>query len=131
MAPLRKRRLDAEEILAFDHLNDELLERVRVIRTNLLPPAADGMTVGNRIFLRGDRIEHRASSLLAHELVHVRQFAEMGPSRFLTQYFGAYLRNLVKYRNHHQAYLEIPFEIEARREAALWAQKTGSTIPKH
>lgn len=87
--------------------------------------------MGNVIFLRDNHIERRATSLLAHELVHVRQFAELGPSRFLTQYLTAYLRNLVTYRSHYKAYLEIPLEIEARREAALWAQKAGTTIAKH
>lgn len=131
MRTARKRHLDDEEISIFDHVGDELLARVRLIRTNLLPPAADGMTIGNVVFLRGDRIEHRATSLLAHELVHVRQFAEHGPVRFLTRYFGDYLRNLKACRNHRQAYLDIPFEIEAREEAGRWAKKVGTTIPKH
>jgi len=88
------------------------------------------MTIGNLVLLRGDRIEQRATSLLAHELVHVRQFAELGPVRFLTRYVGSYLQNLRRLRNHRQAYLEIPFEIEARREAALWAKKTSTRIEK-
>ncbi len=131
MRKARRRYLDREEISIFDHVSDDLLGRVRLIRTNLLPPAADGMTIGKLVFLRGDRIEHRATSLLAHELVHVRQFAEHGPVRFLTRYFGDYLRNLKACRNHRQAYLDIPFEIEAREEAARWAKKAGTAIPKH
>lgn len=129
MPPTRRRRLDHDEISIFDHVGDEILGRVRLIRTNLLPPAADGMTIGNLVFLRGDRVEHRATSLLAHELVHVRQFAEHGPIRFLARYVGDYLRNLRTCRNHRQAYLDIPFEIEAREEAARWAQRSGSNIP--
>ena len=131
MASRRRRTLDTDEITSFFHVNDELLKRVRLVRTNLLPPAAAGMTVGNVVFLRGDRIEQKASTLLAHELVHVRQFAELGPARFLIQYVGAYLRNLRTYKNHREAYLEIPFEIEARREASEWAQKIGTRIEKH
>jgi len=100
-----------------------VLDRVRIVRTNLLPPAADGMTIGRFVLLRGDRIEDRASTLLAHELVHVRQFAEMGPIRFLSAYLGAYVRNLRRTRNHHQAYLDIPLEIEAREVAAQWQKQ--------
>ena len=130
MRRARRRPLDDDEISIFDHVGDELLGRVRLIRTNLLPPAADGMTIGNIVFLRGDRIEQRATGLLAHELVHVRQFAEHGPVRFLTRYLGDYLRNLRACRNHRQAYLDIPFEIEAREEAARWAKKAPTRIPK-
>jgi len=131
MAAPRQRRLELDEISSFTHIGEELLGKVRLIRTNLLPRAADGMTIGNIVLLRGDRIEQRSTSLLAHELVHVRQFAELGPIRFLTQYFGAYLRNIVAHKNHRQAYLDIPLEIEARKEAALWAEKNGTLIQKH
>ena len=61
----------------------------------------------------------------------MRQFAELGPGRFLFQYVASYLRNLLTYRNHRQAYLEIPLEIEARREASEWAEKVGTRIDKH
>lgn len=126
---VRRRKLDEEEVQAFDHITRGLAERVRLVRTNLLPPAADGMTVGRFVFMRDDHIEHRATTLLAHELVHVRQFAEMGMIRFLASYFGAYAKNLVQSRNHRQAYLDIPLEIEARREAGQWA-KSRSTLKK-
>ena len=104
---------------------------MRLIRTNLLPPAADGMTVGRFVLMRDDHIEHRGSSLLAHELVHVRQFAEMGMPRFLIEYFGSYAKNLVRTRDHRQAYLDIPLEIEARAEAGTWAKaQVAERVPK-
>lgn len=130
MTPTRQRTLDQDEISSFTHVGDDILSRVKLIRTNLLPRAADGMTLGNLVLLRGNRIEDRATPLLAHELVHVRQFAELGPGRFLVQYVGAYLKNLLKYRNHRKAYLEIPLEIEARREASEWTEKRGTRIAK-
>ncbi len=126
----RRRNLEVEEVGAFDHIADGLCERVRLIRTNLLPPAADGMTIGRFVLLRGDQIERRGSTLLAHELVHVRQFAEMGMPRFFVSYFGSYLKNLLRTRNHRQAYLDIPLEIEARREAGQWSKSRGETMPK-
>lgn len=118
----RRRALDNDEISAFDHISNGLCQRVKLIRTNLLPPAADGMTIGRYVLLRGDHIENRSSTLLAHELVHVRQFAEMGMARFLSAYFGSYAKNLLRTRNHRQAYLDIPLEIEARSEAENWAR---------
>lgn len=118
----RRRVLEEDEVTAFDHISDGLCRRVRLIRTNLLPPAADGMTIGRFVLMRDGHIEHRASTLLAHELVHVRQFAEMGMPRFLAAYFGSYFKNLLKSKNHRQAYLDIPLEIEARKEAGSWAK---------
>jgi hypothetical protein len=81
------------------------------------------MTIGRFVFLRGDRIQDRSTTLLAHELVHVRQFAELGVMKFLIAYLGSYVKNLYSLRNHRAAYLAIPLEVEARREAARWAQQ--------
>lgn len=118
--PPRTRWLDPFEIQDFHHVADDLLGRVRIIRTNLLPPAADGMTLGRFVLLRGDHITKTGSTLLAHELVHVRQFAEMGAPRFFAAYLGSYLKNLRRTKSHRQAYLDIPLEQEARAVAADW-----------
>lgn len=122
-ATTKRRSLEREEIDSFSHVAEGVLGRVKLVRTNLLPPAADGMTVGRFVFLRGDRIQHRSTTLLAHELVHVRQFAELGVMRFFMIYLGSYFANLFRLRNHRAAYLAIPLEVEARREAAEWADK--------
>jgi hypothetical protein len=79
------------------------------------------MTVGNWVFLRGERITQERTGLLAHELVHVQQFATLGPRRFFATYIGEYLRNMFKMRNHRAAYLAISLEEEARRLSADWA----------
>ena len=121
--PNRRRPLDAEEVSLYDHAADSLLDKVTLVRTTLLPPAADGLTLGRFVLLRGDRIERRASTLLAHELVHVRQFSELGARRFVTRYVGEYGRNLWKMRNHRAAYLAISLEEEARREADGWRDR--------
>lgn len=119
----KRRSLERDEIDEFSHVAAGVLGRVRLVRTNLLPRAADGMTVGRFVFLRGDRINDRSTTLLAHELVHVRQFAELGAVKFLIAYVGPYLTNLFRLRSHREAYLAIPLEIEARREAAEWAER--------
>ena len=128
---LRQRVLDEEEVSAFDHIADGLCRRVKLIRTNLLPPAADGMTIGRFVLVRGNHIEHRSSTLLAHELVHVRQFAEMGVVPFLASYFSSYAKNLLRTRNHRQAYLDIPLEVEARKEASNWAKTRSGKVAKN
>ncbi len=124
--PTRRRTLTTAEVDDYDHLARGLLERVRLVRTNLLPPQADGLTIGRWVFLRGDRIQRSANTLLAHELVHVRQFAEMGAIAFLSTYVREYLVNLWRLRNHHQAYLAISLEVEARAVAAEWESRLNT-----
>ena len=121
MPPTRRRALEHDEITRYDHLPPELLERVRLVRVPVLPPSVHGMTIGRWVLLRGDRSDLRKSALIAHELVHVRQFAELGPVRFLARYLGEYLRNLLRFRSHRAAYANISLEIEARQVAEQWA----------
>ena len=98
-----------------------MLRRARLHRVRWLASGAHGMTVGRHVLLvRG----HETSPpLLAHELVHVRQYAERGTLRFLVRYLVDYAGNLVRLRNHRQAYLAIPAEVEARQEAGRWKAK--------
>jgi len=113
------RSLSRTEVEQFDHIPREVALRARLHRVRLLSPGAHGMTVGRHVLLlRGH--EDRAV-LIAHELVHVRQYAERGHVRFLARYLWDYARNLVRLRSHRQAYLAIPTEVEARAEAKRWA----------
>jgi hypothetical protein len=48
-----------------------------------------------------------------HERIHLRQQAELLVLPFYILYVLNYLFNLIKYRNHHTAYLNIVFEREA------------------
>lgn len=56
----------------------------------------------------------RLSRLIEHELVHVSQWQRLGLARFLTRYLGDYLRGRRSGMSHHQAYLAISLETEAR-----------------
>ena len=56
----------------------------------------------------------RLSRLIEHELVHVRQWQRLGVARFLRRYLGDYLRARRRGLSHHQAYLGISLEREAR-----------------
>lgn len=51
--------------------------------------------------------------IINHEKVHFKQQQELLIVFFYPLYFLHYLINLVKYRNHHQAYFQICFEKEA------------------
>lgn len=82
--------------------------------TKLIP----GMTVnaivifGNIYFLK--RKSMVSKKLFRHELVHVEQQEREGVL-FYIRYICEYLKNLIKYKNHTRAYLNISYEIEARK----------------
>jgi hypothetical protein len=114
------RRLTSAELDAYDVIDRSLAERVRIVRVPFLAPGASGMTIGRFIFLTRDPDQLGRRELLAHELVHVRQFAELGFLRFLFRYLRDYGRCLRELRKHRVAYLAIPAEEDARAEAAAW-----------
>lgn len=57
--------------------------------------------------------------LLVHELVHVRQWSDLGVLRFVWRYVADYLRGRFRGLDHHHAYLEIRCESEARTIAGV------------
>jgi hypothetical protein len=63
--------------------------------------------------LGGDSL--RLAGLVTHELVHVRQWRELGTVRFLRRYVAEYLRGRRNGLDHSQAYLAISLEKEARQ----------------
>lgn len=62
-------------------------------------------------------ISHQAllkdKALINHERIHLRQQAELLVIPFYLLYLLNYLLNLMRYQNHHKAYLNIVFEREA------------------
>lgn len=89
--------------------------RARIVVVPCLTPGVAAMTLGRVILLRRDH--RRDDALLAHELVHVRQWRELGPGRFLWRYLGAYVRGRMAGLGHQRAYEAIPLEVEARELA--------------
>jgi|GEM_PF-585844 len=83
----------------------------RVVVGGPVPPQAEAITLGKTILVRKRSSQHQG--LLAHELVHVRQFGELGPIRFLARYVGSYLRLRLGGYGHMAAYRRIPLEVEA------------------
>jgi hypothetical protein len=91
------------------------VERARIVVLPWMQPGVAAMTIGRVIFVR--RGHETDDDLIGHELVHVRQWRELGALRFLTKYLGAYLRLRRRGWHHWPAYRAIPLEAEARRLA--------------
>jgi hypothetical protein len=118
-------------VAAYDLVPQAVARRAVLVRVPVLPPGASGMTSGRFVLLRRDAPADGSSTLVAHELVHVRQFAELGRLRFGLRYVSSYLVNLVRLRSHRRAYLAIPAEVEAYDLARHWAdaRRTAGAAP--
>lgn len=93
-----------------------------------------GITFGRRIFIKPQIVSFNQNNfkrlpedLAAHEITHVLQYQREGFAGFFYKYVSAYWSNLRKQKkwdgdSRHQAYLDIPFEIEARRVAAKFVE---------
>jgi hypothetical protein len=109
----RVRRLDpVATAAAFDHVAPLDARRARLVTVPWLTPGVAGLTLGRWVLLR--RGCEDDVGLIAHELVHVRQYREQGPVRFLAQYLLAYGRGRLTGLGHAAAYAAIPAEVEAR-----------------
>lgn len=106
------RRLDARQREQFRHVPGRDLDRARVATVPVLTPGIAGMTLGRWILVR--RGHEHDDVLIAHELVHVRQWRELGAVGFLSRYLGAYARGRRLGLGHRDAYEAIPLEAEAR-----------------
>jgi hypothetical protein len=106
------RALDAVERAQCRHVPAVDRERARLVVVPWLAPGVTGMTLGRWVLLR--RGHEHDGGLLAHELVHVRQWRELGAVRFLWRYLGAYARGRRHGLDHRAAYEAIPQEQEAR-----------------
>ncbi len=83
-----------------------------------VPPGSDGITLGRLVMVR-KRVANSPNfdHLLRHELAHVAQWADLGYTRYLVQYLRSYASGRLHGLSHHQAYLAIPLEVEARAKA--------------
>ena len=117
------RRLNGHEVAGYDLVSPALARRARVQRVPLLAPGFQGMTLGRLILVLNDDDRSGQRVLLAHELVHVQQYAELGVARFLWRYVREYASNLRRLRSHRQAYEAISFEAKAREATARWAER--------
>lgn len=59
------------------------------------------------------------ASVINHEKIHIQQIEKNGIFKFYSLYVFYYLKNLIKFKNHNLAYLNIPFEVEAYQNENL------------
>jgi len=102
------------------------------ILTNLI--GVHGIAFGRRIFITPRLLAFNRNNylklpedLIAHEITHALQYRREGFIKFLYKYLTDYWRNLRKKKKwdaaaRYEAYLEIPFEIEARAAAARFVE---------
>lgn len=81
-----------------------------VITYSRLP--ADAMAIYPLMIFRKQGLKN-SQVIINHEKIHFHQQLELLIIFFYPLYFLHYLINLIKYRNHHQAYFQICFEQEA------------------
>lgn len=68
------------------------------------------------VFISLKKEDRGVRVVLKHELTHVYQVQSCGVLRFYLDYLFQYIKNLFKYKNHKEAYLNISYEIEAYRK---------------
>lgn len=105
-------RLSPVELTRFGAVPAVDRTRTRVVLVPRLTPGIAAMTIGRYVLVR--RGHERDRALLAHELVHVRQWRELGAIGFAARYLGAYVGNRLRGLDHWNAYEAIPLEMEAR-----------------
>lgn len=70
------------------------------------------------IYVHPDRLRGPGlGPLMVHELTHIEQWRRLGPWRWARAYLGDYLRHRRSGLRHHEAYLAIGLEVEARDTA--------------
>ncbi len=122
------RRLSEVEVESYDVCPPELARRVRVIKIPLIPGGYAGMTLGRTVLLAKDVAADGDSSLLAHELVHVRQWSDQGVLGFSWRYVTSFAKNLKTERAWNAAYRQIDAEVEARVETTDWRRRKSKEI---
>ncbi len=126
--PTFGRRLTEIEVEAYDHVDPSLVRRVRIIRIPFIPGGFTGMTLGTWILIAHPVPADGSSTLMAHELVHVRQWAQTGRFRFARSYLSSFVQELRVERAWKAAYWLIEAEREARSETDQWRQRRSDGI---
>jgi len=111
------RRLNTTEIHYYDLVPPFVALTARFVHIPFL--WADGVTLGRYVFLR-DGFDETSSHIIAHELVHVRQYRNQGVTRFLAAYFAQYAQFRFAGYPHRLAYLHLDAEHSARELVNKW-----------
>ena len=117
-------------------LNRDLAKRVRVIQMPLpdwwdpLTDGTGGLTLGRFIFLNSkdpwrNRSRSGRSPLIAHELGHVRQQAQVGTIPMTLKYISDYARNR-RHMSPDLAYHTLPDELNANAGMRSWENRVNA-----
>jgi hypothetical protein len=89
---------------------------VKEIYNHWLPAylGAEAVTIKNTIYYKRSKLQVW-DSLRKHEMKHVEQYKKYGLLGFLVIYLTWYLIGRFQGKDDLQAYLDIPFEVEARK----------------
>ncbi len=123
----RIRRLTASEVESYDLVPAEVARRVWLIKVADLPGPYVGMSLGRFLLLTLDIPPDGRNVLLAHELIHARQWTELGLIGFGFRYLRDFARGLLRHRSWQPAYLQIEAEREARALSERWFKERFST----
>jgi len=117
---LRRAGLDTDELRV-------VLTPINPDRINIWPaskwlrllwrPGIKGVTQGRLVLVHPDLLNGDSEKLartVIHELVHVRQFSDLGYIRFMGMYMAEYVRGRRSGLSARDAYKENPAEVEAR-----------------
>jgi len=118
--PPRVRSLTPAEIKAYDLIPESIARRARVITIPKPPGPFQGFAVGRNVWLTKPVEADGNSALLAHELVHLRQWNELGVVGFSVRYLQDFFKGVRTHRNWMKAYSNINAEAEARQLTRDW-----------
>lgn len=117
------RRLSEAELDSYDLIDRSLAQTVRIVNVPYVPGGYAGITFGRFVYLAKPIPPDGTSALLAHELVHVGQYQELGIARYIYEYLKSFFRDLIRMRNWNEAYLAIPSEVDARIKTGRWQRQ--------
>jgi len=117
------RRLNAAELASYTHIRPDVAARARIKTLRWMPGSFQGITLGRYIYLTTPELDDGSSRLLAHELVHVQQYADIGVLGFYLRYLTYFARALRVERRWMPAYRVIPAEVEARALTTQWVRR--------
>lgn len=117
------RKLSNSELDSYNVIERPLAQSVHVVNVPFVPGGYAGITFGRFIYLAKPIRPDGTSTLLAHELVHVGQYDEIGIPRYVYLYLKSFFADLYRMKNWNQAYRAIPFEIEARQVTGVWQRR--------
>ena len=120
------RPLNAAERSSYSHVRSDVLDRTRIKTLLWMPGTFQGITLGRHVFLTTPELDDGSSRLIAHELVHVQQYADGGVLRFFLRYLVDFSRCLRLQRKWMPAYRDIPVEAEARALTTQWIRQRAT-----